>query len=63
MGYVLSVGLEGMKGHKVMVEANVRDEKEAMLSDEQERFIQSNSEASISVAIDRLPTDSISDSW
>ncbi|MDN4605911.1 YifB family Mg chelatase-like AAA ATPase [Sporosarcina highlanderae] len=29
MGYVLSVGLEGMKGHRVMVEANVRDEKEA----------------------------------
>lgn len=31
MGYVLSVGLEGMKGYKVMVEANVLDEKEAFV--------------------------------
>ena len=28
-GQVISIGLEGMKGHPVIVEANVRDEKEA----------------------------------
>ncbi|WP_186321504.1 YifB family Mg chelatase-like AAA ATPase [Bacillus sp. FJAT-22090] len=28
---VMSVGLEGMKGHRVVIEANVRDEKEACI--------------------------------
>lgn len=27
----MSVGLEGMRGHRVIVEANVRDEKEACI--------------------------------
>ncbi|MEK5067157.1 YifB family Mg chelatase-like AAA ATPase [Sporosarcina sp. FSL K6-1508] len=31
MGQVMSVGLEGMRGHKVIVEANVRDEKESCI--------------------------------
>jgi len=30
-GHVISVGLEGMRGHRVIVEANVRDEKEACI--------------------------------
>lgn len=31
MEQVMSVGLEGMKGHRVVVEANVRDEKEGCI--------------------------------
>ena len=30
-GHVISVGLEGMRGHRVIIEANVRDEKEACI--------------------------------
>lgn len=31
MNQVMSVGLEGMRGHRIVVEANVRDEKEACM--------------------------------